>query len=242
MIDHGLLPSLLLTYAIALVLLIALARLRVPSIVALMLAGVVAGPHGVGVISRPEDVEMLAELGIVLLLFTVGLDFSMTAVREIWRTIVIAGVLQIVGTAALIAVLEVFVAGVSPQLAIFIGLFVALSSTAIVQSMIARARAAQKIAERYSQAQLDELGGQPPLVDHHHRIVFPFHRLEHSGMLACRERRRERASMKTRVRRAALAQRVAPCGGERGASLARRRRTLKPNARICRSSTTSRML
>lgn len=132
MLDHGLLPSLLLTYAIALTLLIALARLRVPSIVALMLAGIVAGPHGVGVISRPEDVEMLAELGIVLLLFTVGLDFSMTAVRQIWRTIVIAGILQIVGTAALIAVLEVFVAGLSPQLAIFIGLFVALSSTAIV--------------------------------------------------------------------------------------------------------------
>jgi monovalent cation:H+ antiporter-2, CPA2 family len=132
MIDHGLLPSLLLAYAIALVLLVALARLHVPSLVALMLAGIVAGPHGLGVVSDPEDVEMLAELGIVLLLFTVGLDFSMTAVRQIWRTIVIAGILQIVGTAALIAVLVRLFGGLSTQLAIFIGLFVALSSTAIV--------------------------------------------------------------------------------------------------------------
>jgi CPA2 family monovalent cation:H+ antiporter-2 len=132
MLDHGLLPSLLLTYAIALVLLIALARLHVPSLVALMLAGIVAGPHGAGVVSDPEDVEMLAELGIVLLLFTVGLDFSMTAVRQIWRTIVVAGILQIVGTAALIALLVRTIGHVSTPLAIFIGLFVALSSTAIV--------------------------------------------------------------------------------------------------------------
>jgi CPA2 family monovalent cation:H+ antiporter-2 len=132
MLDHGLLPSLLVTYAIALVLLIGLARLHVPSLVALMLAGVVAGPHGIRVVSAPEDVEMLAELGIVLLLFTVGLDFSMTAVRQIWRTIVIAGLLQIVGTAALIAVLVRTLGEVSTQLAVFIGLFVALSSTAIV--------------------------------------------------------------------------------------------------------------
>ena len=132
MIGHGLLAHLLLTYAIALVSVVALARLRIPSIVALMLAGIVAGPSATGIIGSPEDVEMLAELGIVLLLFTVGLDFSMTAVRQIWRTILVAGVLQIAGTAALIAVLEKFAGGVTTELALFIGLFVALSSTAIV--------------------------------------------------------------------------------------------------------------
>ena len=132
MIDHGLLPSLLLTYAIALVLVVGLARLHIPSIVALMLAGIVAGPHGVRVVSSAEDVEMLAELGVVLLLFAVGLDFSLTAVRQIWRTILVAGVLQIVGTAALVTLLAVAVGGVSVELGVFIGLFVALSSTAIV--------------------------------------------------------------------------------------------------------------
>lgn len=132
MIDHGLLSSLLQTYAIALVLVVGLARLHVPSIVALMLAGIVAGPHGTRVVSDAEDVEMLAELGVVLLLFTVGLDFSMTAVRQIWRTILIAGTLQIAGTAAVIAWLVAAFFDVSTQLAVFIGLFVALSSTAIV--------------------------------------------------------------------------------------------------------------
>ena len=129
---HGILPSLVLTYAIAVVLLVALARARVPAIVALMLAGIVAGPSGLALIHSAEDVEMLAEIGIVLLLFTVGLDFSMTAVRQIWRTILIAGVLQIAGTAAAVAGVVAITGRASAQLAIFTGLFVALSSTAIV--------------------------------------------------------------------------------------------------------------
>jgi CPA2 family monovalent cation:H+ antiporter-2 len=122
----------ILTYAIAVVLVIALARVRVPSIVALMLAGIVAGPTGLRVISSREDVEMLAELGIVLLLFTVGLDFSTAAVQQIWRPILVGGVLQMAGTAVVIAALVLLLDIGSVPLAIFIGLFVALSSTAIV--------------------------------------------------------------------------------------------------------------
>ena len=129
--DHGLLAHLLVTYAVGLALVVLLARLRIPAIVALMIAGVVTGPTGAGVISDPEEVEMLAELGVVLLLFTVGLDFSLTAVRQIWRTILASGLLQMTGTAVLIA-LAAAAAGAAVPLAVFIGLFVALSSTAIV--------------------------------------------------------------------------------------------------------------
>jgi monovalent cation:H+ antiporter-2, CPA2 family len=137
--DHGVLPHIILSYAIALVLVVGLARLRVPAIVAMMLAGVVAGPSGLRVISEPAEVEMLAELGIVLLLFTVGLDFSLAAVRQIWRAILIAGTLQITLTAGVIAGLAMALARYSPQLALFIGLFIALSSTAIVlQGLAAR--------------------------------------------------------------------------------------------------------
>jgi len=130
--DHRLLSQLILIYSIALVAIVLLARARVPAIVAMMIAGIVAGPSGLGVIGAVEDVEMLAELGIVLLLFTVGLDFSLAAVRQIWRTILLAGTLQILATAAAVAGLVMLVARSSLPLAVFIGLFVALSSTAIV--------------------------------------------------------------------------------------------------------------
>jgi CPA2 family monovalent cation:H+ antiporter-2 len=128
---HDILADLVLTYVVALALVVLLARLRVPSIVALMIAGVVAGPFGTGIIRTPEEVDMLSELGVVLLLFTVGLDFSLTAVRQIWKTILAAGTLQMLGTAALVAV-AVVAFGQSSQLGVFTGLFVALSSTAIV--------------------------------------------------------------------------------------------------------------
>ena len=130
--DHAILPHIILIYAIALALVVALARVRVPAIVAMMLAGVVAGPSGLRVITSAEEVEMLAELGIVLLLFTVGLDFSLAAVRQIWRTIVTAGTLQMLLTAGTFAVLAWLILQGSPQRSVFIGLFVALSSTAIV--------------------------------------------------------------------------------------------------------------
>ena len=107
--DHTFLADLVLTYAIALVLVVGLARVRVPAIVTMMLAGVVAGPSGLRVIGTAEEVETLAELGIVLLLFTVGLDFSLAAVKQIWRTILVAGTLQIVVTAAVVAGLAMLI-------------------------------------------------------------------------------------------------------------------------------------
>jgi CPA2 family monovalent cation:H+ antiporter-2 len=129
--DHSLLADLVLTYALALFLVVTLARVRVPTIVAFMVAGVVAGPRVTRIISTPEEVDMMAEIGIVLLLFTVGLDFSLTAMRQIWRTILAAGALQMVGTAVVVAAAAALM-GMPFQLAIFIGLFIALSSTAIV--------------------------------------------------------------------------------------------------------------
>ncbi|HVL66380.1 MAG TPA: cation:proton antiporter [Vicinamibacterales bacterium] len=136
MVEHALLADLLVVFGIGLVLVVALARLRIPGIVALMLAGIVAGPSGFRVIHTPERVETLAEIGIVLLLFTVGLDFSLGTVKQVWRRTLAGGSLQIFGTAALVAAV-LLVAGVATRLAIFIGLFVALSSTAIVLNGLA---------------------------------------------------------------------------------------------------------
>lgn len=132
MMDHGLLGPLVFTYALALFFIVALARLRVPFIVALMIAGVAAGPSGMRLIHRPEQVDALAELGVVLLLFTVGLDFSLAAVRQTWRAILLSGSLQILATAAAVALIAIVLVGATVNLAIFIGLFIALSSTAIV--------------------------------------------------------------------------------------------------------------
>ena len=136
MIEHAILADLVLTFAIGLVLVVGLARLRVPTIVALMLAGVVAGPSGLRIIDTPERVETLAEIGVVLLLFTVGLDFSLATVKQIWQRILVGGFAQMAFTTALV-VGVVVLTDMPVRLAVFIGLFVALSSTAIVLNGLA---------------------------------------------------------------------------------------------------------
>jgi CPA2 family monovalent cation:H+ antiporter-2 len=136
MIDHRILEDLVATFAIGLVLVVGLARVRVPAIVALMIAGIVAGPSGLRIVDSPARVEMLAEIGVVLLLFTVGLDFSLATVKQIWRRILVGGALQIALTAALV-VAALAATAIPTRLAIFIGLFAALSSTAIVLNGLA---------------------------------------------------------------------------------------------------------
>ena len=84
---HAPLAELVLTYAIALVFILVLSRIRIPPIVSFIVAGAVAGPAGIGIVKTQDDVEMLAEMGIVLLLFTVGLEFSLTEIRRIWRKV-----------------------------------------------------------------------------------------------------------------------------------------------------------
>ena len=77
--DAGALTQeLLAVYAIGLALVVVLGRLRVPPVVALILTGLVAGPTGLGLVREPEHLDHLAEIGVDLLLFTVGLEFSVT--------------------------------------------------------------------------------------------------------------------------------------------------------------------
>ena len=134
---HDLLGDLVLVYAVALCVMLAAGRAGVPAIIALIAAGVVAGPSALRLVSTPEEVDVLAEIGIALLLFTVGLDFPLGKLRQIWRAVVWGGTLQMAGT-AVIAGAMAWAAGLPPRTAVFVGLFVALSSTAIVLNELGR--------------------------------------------------------------------------------------------------------
>lgn len=134
---HGLFADLVIVYAVALGIIIGAGRLGVPPIIALIAAGALSGPWGFRVIETSEEVDRLAEIGIVLLLFTVGLEFPMRELRRVWRPVLFGGVLQVGGTAAITGAIAWF-AGVTSRAAVFIGLFLALSSTAIVLKELGR--------------------------------------------------------------------------------------------------------
>jgi monovalent cation:H+ antiporter-2, CPA2 family len=106
-------------------------KLRLPSVVGFLLAGVIIGPHGFKLIQSVSQVETLAEIGVVLLLFTIGLEFSLESILSVQRRIVWAGLFQVMLTILVVFAVARFL-GVSMELALFYGFLVSLSSTAIV--------------------------------------------------------------------------------------------------------------
>ena len=114
-------------------------RLRLPTIVGFMITGVVIGPYGLGLIREAEAIDFLAEIGVVLLLFTIGLEFSLRRILEMKRLVLVGGGLQVFLTVALVAALA-YLLGRPFSQALFFGFLFALSSTAIVlKSYVERA-------------------------------------------------------------------------------------------------------
>jgi monovalent cation:H+ antiporter-2, CPA2 family len=110
-------------------------RLGLVPIVGFLLAGVLIGPNALGLVRDQELVDSAAEIGIILLLFTIGVDFSLEKLARIQRIIFLGGGLQVgLTVAAVTAVLLVL--GVPWQVGVFTGCLVALSSTAIVLKLL----------------------------------------------------------------------------------------------------------
>lgn len=106
-------------------------RLRIPSIVGFLLTGIAIGPHALGLIREPQAVQRLSDIGVVLLLFAVGLELSLSRVMKLGRLVVQGGALQMVGTIGTVTIVGL-VAGLAPGQAVFFGALLAVSSTAIV--------------------------------------------------------------------------------------------------------------
>jgi CPA2 family monovalent cation:H+ antiporter-2 len=110
-------------------------RLRIPTVVGLIIAGVIAGPYGLGLVTETHAVEQLAETGIIFLLFTIGLEFSLHSIAHVKRLFFVGGPLQVVATAVPVLLIA-RAAGFSTAAAILIGLLASLSSTAIILKLL----------------------------------------------------------------------------------------------------------
>jgi CPA2 family monovalent cation:H+ antiporter-2 len=104
---------------------------RLPAIVAYLVVGTLAGPGVFGIVQRSETIDQLAELGVALLLFGVGIEFSLDRLRRVLPRMVATGGVQIAATVAVTAV-AFRTLGTSWPVAVLFGFLVALSSTAIV--------------------------------------------------------------------------------------------------------------
>jgi len=130
------LADLVIVFAVATAVVFAFGRARVPSVVGLLVAGVLVGPYGLSLVSDVAVVEVLAEIGVVVLLFTVGLEFSMPRLVTMLPLMAKVGLPQIAVTTLVTAAASWWYLGTLAQ-AIFAGLLVAMSSTAIVLKLLA---------------------------------------------------------------------------------------------------------
>ena len=130
------LRELVLLAGLSLVVSLVFGRLRLPAVTGFILTGALIGPGGFRLIEDPRTIHSLAEIGVVLLLFTVGLEFSLADLRALGARTAIAGALQIVLTALLLAPLLVL-AGLHPAQATFFGFAAAISSTTLLLKITA---------------------------------------------------------------------------------------------------------
>jgi CPA2 family monovalent cation:H+ antiporter-2 len=110
-------------------------KIRIPTIIGYLLTGIVAGPSLLGIIQSPHKIEFMAEIGIILLMFTIGLEFSLNHLIKIRNIVFFGGFVQLVFTAGVTA-LFARMYDMSWGAAVFIGFLTALSSTALVLKIL----------------------------------------------------------------------------------------------------------
>jgi CPA2 family monovalent cation:H+ antiporter-2 len=135
MAEFEFLKSLVVILGLAGVIVFALDRLKVPSIVGFLAAGLLLGPSGLELIHDRHLVEVFAEIGVILLLFTIGLEFSLKQLLQSKRSVLLGGFLQVSITS--LVVLFIFLAsGWAFNVSLLFSFLISMSSTAIVMRML----------------------------------------------------------------------------------------------------------
>ncbi len=127
----GLFNEIFIIFIISMFVLYFCSRMKIPAIVGYLFTGALLGPYGLRLIHATHEVEYLAEVGVVLLLFTIGIEFSFKKLLQIRKALVLGGFTQVLLTIAVVAFIE-YELGFTFKQAVFVGFLVALSSTAIV--------------------------------------------------------------------------------------------------------------
>ncbi len=131
----ALINDILIIFGISAVSLFLCSLLKIPSIIGLLFAGLIAGTNGFGWITNSTSIQAFADIGIILLLFTIGVQFSLREMLENKKSAILGGILQ-VGLTILVSFLIAKQMGLSIESSIFIGFIISMSSTAIVFNIL----------------------------------------------------------------------------------------------------------
>src|SRR5689334_18905563 len=131
-----LLDELAVVAAVAVAVTVFLSKLKLPTVAGLLAAGAILGPYGLRLATSVDAIEVLAEVGVVLLLFSIGLEFSLARLKSIFRQVALGGAVQVGLTTLVVAMIAVGL-GQPARTGVLYGFVFALSSTAIVLRALA---------------------------------------------------------------------------------------------------------
>jgi monovalent cation:H+ antiporter-2, CPA2 family len=129
------LAQILLLLGIGVAVVLAFQRLHIPSSLGYLLVGVILGPNTPGPVIQPGQIQAIAEFGIVFLLFTIGLSFSLPQIHALRTQVLGLGTAQVALTTAVVGVLA-WLAGLPPAAAFVVGAVFAQSSTTIISKQL----------------------------------------------------------------------------------------------------------
>ncbi|MDZ7738495.1 MAG: cation:proton antiporter [Bacteroidales bacterium] len=130
-----LLQDILIILGFSTIVVFVLQRLKLPSILGFLLTGILIGPHALGLVHESGQIEVISEIGVILLLFVIGMELSIKHLISIRNTVIIGGALQ-VGLTIIVSGLVYYFLGNTWNEALFIGFLFSLSSTAIVLKVL----------------------------------------------------------------------------------------------------------
>jgi CPA2 family monovalent cation:H+ antiporter-2 len=133
--DHQFLLDLLILLALALASALVFTRLRLSPIIGYLVSGMIAGPYGLHLIKNINEVEVIAEFGVILLLFTIGLEFSVSRLLRLKRLLLGGGLAQMLFCGAVFTGLAALF-GFEVETSVTLAMALALSSTAIVLKLL----------------------------------------------------------------------------------------------------------
>ena len=134
--EFDFLGELVLIGALAVAIILIFQRLKIPPVIGLIFTGILFGPSGIGAVYDQKMISTLAELGVVLLLFTIGLEFSLADLKKLKKIVLVGGVVQILATGLAISFLSygfmlAIGRGITLSASVFLGFAFSVSSTAI---------------------------------------------------------------------------------------------------------------
>ena len=144
MFEHEVFMQITLIFIVAALVVYVFNLIKIPSVVGLLFSGIVMGPSLLSIISDSKAISFLAEMGVILLLFMIGLEFSIERLNKVKSYVVWGGIFQLIITSILFTIFMKFAFGFQFNVSLFLGLTASLSSTALVMKFL------QESAQIYS--------------------------------------------------------------------------------------------